>query len=50
MSIAVRWQPAAEAAGILQEKQIGLNKLFLNSRFLKLLAQEPNDYKQFGSR
>jgi hypothetical protein len=41
---------ALEAAGILQEKQIGLNKLFLNSRFLKLLTQEPNEYKRFGSR
>jgi Fic family protein len=41
---------ALEAAGILQEKQIGLNKLFLNSRFLKLLTQEPNGYKRFGSR
>jgi Fic family protein len=39
-----------EEVGILQEKQIGLNKLFLNSRFLKLLTQEPNDYKRFGSR
>jgi Fic family protein len=38
-----------EAIGILQEKQIGLNKLFLNSRFLKLLTQEPNDYKRFVS-
>ncbi len=35
--------------GILGEKQIGLNKLFLNSRFLKLLTKEPNDYKRFGS-
>jgi Fic family protein len=34
-------------AGILQEKQMGLNKLFLNSRFLKLLTQEPNKYKEF---
>ena len=41
---------ALEAAGILQEKQIGLNKLFLNSRFLKLLTQEPNNYKRFGFR
>jgi Fic family protein len=39
---------ALEGAGILQAKQIGLNKLFLNSRFLKLLTQEPNDYKRFG--
>jgi hypothetical protein len=39
-----------EEAGILQEKQIGLNKLFLNSSFLKLLTQEPNDHKRFGSR
>jgi len=41
---------ALEEAGILQEKQIGLKKLFLNSSFLKLLTQEPNDYKRFGSR
>jgi len=41
---------ALEAAGILKEKQIGLNKLFLNSRFLNLLTQEPNDYKRFGLR
>ena len=41
---------ALEAVGILQEKQIGLNKLFLNSRFLKLLTQDPNDYKRFGLR
>jgi Fic family protein len=40
---------ALEKAGILQERQVGLNKLFLNSRFLKLLTQEPNDYKRFGS-
>lgn len=39
-----------EEAGILQQKQIGLNKLFLNSRLLKLLTQEPNDFKRFGSR
>jgi Fic family protein len=38
-----------EVAGILQEKQIGLNKLFLNSRFLKLLTKEPNGYKRFAS-
>jgi len=45
-----RYLHALEEAGILQEKQIGLNKLFLNSSFLKLLTQEPNDHKRFGSR
>jgi Fic family protein len=39
-----------EAAGILQQKQIGLNKLFLNTRFLKLLTQDSNDYKPFVFR
>jgi hypothetical protein len=36
--------------GILQQKQIGLKKLFLNSRFLKLLTQESNDSKRFASK
>lgn len=39
-----------EAIGILEQKQIGLKKLFLNSRFLKLLTQESNDYKRFASK
>jgi Fic family protein len=39
-----------EAVGILQEKQIGLNKLFLNTRFLKLLTQESNDHRPFGPK
>ncbi len=38
-----------EELGILQQKPIGLNKLFLNSRLLKLLTQDPNDHKPFGS-
>lgn len=29
--------------GVLQEKQVGTHKLFLNTRFLKLLTQESND-------
>jgi hypothetical protein len=33
-----------------EDKRIGLNKLFLNGRFLKLLAQESNDYKRFASK
>ena len=41
---------ALESAGILQEKQIGLNKLFLNSRFVKLLTSDSNEYKRFGSK
>jgi hypothetical protein len=36
----------AAAGRILERKQVGLNKLFLNSRFLKLLTQESNDYKR----
>jgi Fic family protein len=36
-----------ESIGVLEQKQIGLNKLFLNSRFLKLLTQDSNDYKRF---
>ena len=38
-----------EMIEILRERQIGLNKLFLNSRFLKLLTQESDDYKRFVS-
>jgi Fic family protein len=34
--------------GILREEQVGLNKLFLNTRFLKLLTREPNSYPRFG--
>ena len=41
---------ALEEAGILHEKQVGLNKLFLNAKFLKLLTQEPNNFKRFGTR
>jgi len=39
-----------ESVGILQQRQIGLNKLFVNSRFLKLLTSESNEYKRFGSK
>jgi Fic family protein len=39
-----------EAIGILEQKQIGLKKLFLNSRFLRLLTQESNDSKRFASK
>jgi Fic family protein len=39
-----------ESIGVLEQKQIGLNKLFLNSRFLKLLTQESNDYKRFVAK
>jgi Fic family protein len=35
-------------AGILREEQVGLNKLFLNTRFLKLLTREPNSFPRFG--
>jgi Fic family protein len=34
--------------GLLQEEQVGLNKLFLNTRFLNLLTREPNSYPRFG--
>ncbi len=37
-------------AGVLKEKPIGLNKLFLNSRFLTVLTQESNQFKEFGAR
>jgi Fic family protein len=40
---------ALEEVGILLEKKIGLNKLFLNHRLLKLLTQEPNEYQRFES-
>ncbi|TLY64958.1 MAG: cell filamentation protein Fic [Gammaproteobacteria bacterium] len=36
-------------AGVLREKPIGLNKLFLNSRFLTVLTQESNQFKKFGA-
>jgi hypothetical protein len=36
-----------ESIGVLEQRQIGLNKLFLNARFLKLLTQDSNDYKRF---
>ena len=36
--------------GILQEELLGLNKLFLNMRFLQLLTREPNSYPRFGPR
>jgi Fic family protein len=39
-----------ESIGILQQKQIGLNKLFVNSRFLKLLTSDSNEHKRFGSK
>jgi Fic family protein len=39
-----------ESVGILQQRQIGLNKLFVNSRFLKLLTSDSNEYKRFGSK
>ena len=35
------------AAGIPHDEQVGLNKLFLNVRFLKLLTREPNKYAGF---
>jgi prevent-host-death family protein len=37
-----------ESIGVLEQKQIGLDRLFLNGRFLKLLTQESNDYKRFA--
>jgi Fic family protein len=39
-----------ESIGVLEQKQLGLNKLFLNARFLKLLTQESNDHKRFLSK
>jgi len=39
-----------ESVGILQQRQIGLNKLFVNSRFLKLLTSDSNEYQRFGSK
>jgi Fic family protein len=38
------------AVGILRDEQVGLNKLFLNVRFLKLLTREPNKYARFALR
>ena len=38
------------AVGILHDEQVGLNKLFLNVRFLKLLTREPNKYAGFVLR
>jgi Fic family protein len=35
-------------AGILTEKQMGLNKLFLNSKFLALLTRDSNHFRKFG--
>lgn len=40
----------AEFVRVLQKKQIGLNKLFLNTRFLELLTQDANNYRTFGSK
>src|SRR5207302_9508512 len=37
------------SVGILKEKPIGLNKLFLNSKFLTLLTRESNEFKKFGT-
>jgi Fic family protein len=37
-----------QSIGVLEQKKIGLNKLFLNSRFLKLLTRDSNDYKRFA--
>jgi Fic family protein len=36
--------------GILEETQSGLNKLFFNSRLLKLLTQDSNLYKTFAPK
>jgi Fic family protein len=36
--------------GILQEEHQGLNKLFLNTRFSKLLTREANKYAGFAMR
>jgi len=36
--------------GILKEKQVGLNKLFLNSRFLTLLTGESDEFRKFSAR
>jgi Fic family protein len=36
--------------GVLQEKQLGTHKLFLNMRFRSLLTQESNEFKKYGSR
>jgi Fic family protein len=39
-----------ESIGVLEQEQAGVKKLFLNSRFLKLLTQESNDSKRFVSK
>jgi Fic family protein len=39
-----------ESIGVLEQKQVGLNKLFLNSRFLKMLTQESNGHKRFAAK
>ena len=36
------------SVGVLKERPIGLNKLFLNSKFLTVLTQESNEFKRFG--
>jgi Fic family protein len=38
------------AVGILRADPVGLNKLFLNTRLLKLLTGEPNKYPGFVLR
>lgn len=43
-------EQTAEFARKSAAKQIGLNKLLLNGRFLKLLSRESNDYKRFASQ
>jgi Fic family protein len=37
------------SVGVLREKPIGLNKLFLNSRFLTMLTEESNEFRKFGA-
>jgi Fic family protein len=37
------------SVGVLREKPIGLNKLFLNSRFLTMLTEESNEFRKFGT-
>lgn len=36
--------------GIVRDEQVGLNKQFLNVKFLRLLTREPNSHRRFGSR
>jgi Fic family protein len=38
------------AIGILEARQVGLNKLFLNSKFLALLTRESNDFRKLTFR